>query len=109
MFAEKIKELRKLKSLSQYQLARDLKVSQPTINSWEKGNRTPTFATLQTIADYFGVSIDYLLDRDQDDVTEDDFQYALYNEAKDLTEEDRKQLLDMARFLKMRQDIDKNK
>ena len=60
MFADKIKELRKLKGLSQYQLARGLKVSQPTINSWEKGNRTPTFATLQTIKTIHPLCHDHL-------------------------------------------------
>lgn len=109
MFADKIKELRKLRGKSQYKLAKDLNVAQPTVASWEKGTRTPTFATLQLVADYFDVSIDYLLDREQEEISEDDFQYALFNESKDLSDEDKRQLLDMAKFLKLRQNIDQNK
>ena len=66
--------------------------------------------TLSKISVYFGVSVDYLLGNEpkektpaEADVTFDDFTYAMYGEAKELTDEDKNMLLEMARMLKKRQ------
>ena len=61
MFQERLKELRNEKGLSQTELAKELKVSQRSISSWETGFRQPDFETLRLIAEYFDVSTDYLL------------------------------------------------
>lgn len=60
-FTERLKSLRNEKKLSQAQLAKELKVSQRSISSWETGFRQPDYATLETIANYFEVTTDYLL------------------------------------------------
>ena len=62
-FTERLKALRNEKHLSQAELAKELKVSQRSISSWETGFRQPDFATLEKIANYFEVSADFLLDR----------------------------------------------
>lgn len=60
----RIKELREQKSIGQKVLAIDIGVSQPTICDWESGRKTPSSKSAAKLADYFGVSLDYLLGRD---------------------------------------------
>lgn len=60
-FQERLKELRNEKELSQQELAKELKVSQRSISSWETGFRQPDYETLRLIAEYFDVTTDYLL------------------------------------------------
>ncbi|MCR4692695.1 MAG: helix-turn-helix domain-containing protein [Firmicutes bacterium] len=59
----RIKELRKSKNISQIKLGIDLNMSQNTISRYETGEREPSISDLIRIADYFGVSVDYLLGR----------------------------------------------
>ena len=56
-------ELRKLAGLSQKELAKILNCSQNMISQWENGTRDPSTDTLKAMADYFNVTIDYLLGR----------------------------------------------
>ena len=57
----KLKELRKEKGISQLKLAMDLSMNQNTISRYETEERQADYETLIKIADYFNVSIDYLL------------------------------------------------
>ena len=59
----KLKELRKKKKISQLKLAMDLDMNQNSISRYENMERQADYATLIKIADYFNVSIDYLLGR----------------------------------------------
>lgn len=59
----RLKELRKKKHISQVKLAMDLSMNQNTISRYETGEREADYKTLIKIADYFNVSIDYLLER----------------------------------------------
>lgn len=59
----RLKELRKAKGISQLKLALDLNMSQNTISRYETGEREADYRSLILIADYFNVSIDYLLKR----------------------------------------------
>ena len=59
----RLKELRKEKNISQLKLALDLSMNQNTISRYETGEREADYKTLIKIADYFNVSIDYLLER----------------------------------------------
>jgi transcriptional regulator with XRE-family HTH domain len=63
MFSKRLKELRLEKKLLQSQLATELNVDRTTIIKWESGQNQTDFATLIKIADFFDVSIDYLLGR----------------------------------------------
>lgn len=58
-----LKSLRTSRDLTQDELAKILKISRSTIGMYEKGAREPDFETLELIADYFNVDIDYLLGR----------------------------------------------
>lgn len=63
MAENRIKELRKRKNITQVRLAIDLGTSQNNISRYESGEREADYATLIKIADYFNVSVDYLLNR----------------------------------------------
>lgn len=59
----RLKEIRKSKGISQLKMALDLNTNQNTISRYETGEREPGISELIKIADYFNVSIDYLLER----------------------------------------------
>lgn len=59
----RLKEIRKAKGVSQLKLAIDLNTNQNTISRYETGEREPGISELIKIADYFNISVDYLLER----------------------------------------------
>lgn len=59
----RLKELRKERSLSQLKLAMDLDMNQNSISRYETMEREADYETLIKFANYFNVSIDYLLGR----------------------------------------------
>ena len=59
----RLKEVRKKRKISQLKLAMDLGMNQNSISRYENGEREADYATLIRFADYFDVSIDYLLER----------------------------------------------
>ena len=59
----RLKELRKQKGISQLKLAMDLNMNQNSISRYENEEREADYVTLIKLADYFNVSIDYLLER----------------------------------------------
>ena len=61
MFSEKLRSLRKDKSLSQEEVAEKLNVSRQTISKYELGDATPDLNKISEIAELFNVSFDYLL------------------------------------------------
>ncbi len=61
IFAKRLAELRKEYNLSQNALASKLGYSRGQIGNYELGSREPDFSTLIKIADFFNVSIDYLI------------------------------------------------
>lgn len=60
----RLRELRKNRRLSQSEFARQFGVAQNTVSNWENGNRLLDTDTANKIADFFGVSVDYLLGRE---------------------------------------------
>ena len=62
----RLRELRKSRGISQLKLAIDLNMNQNTISRYETGDREPGISDLIKIADYFEVSIDYLVGRGDD-------------------------------------------
>ncbi len=63
-FNKVLKSLRLSNGMTQDELAQILKISRSTVGMYEKGDREPDYETLEAIADYFNVSIDYLLGRE---------------------------------------------
>ncbi|WP_400246232.1 helix-turn-helix domain-containing protein [Niallia sp. JL1B1071] len=64
-FPERLRYLRKSAKISQQTLGNAMNVTKVSISGYETGNRKPDTDTLQKLADYFDVSIDYLLGRSE--------------------------------------------
>lgn len=62
----RLKELREEKNISQETLARATQTSQRNIGRWENGDNEPSYKQLIKIADFFNVTIDYLVGRESD-------------------------------------------
>ena len=64
-FGKKLRCLRKLKGYTQEQLAQILNTTRSCISNYELGNRQPDNETVTAVADFFDVSIDYLMGRSE--------------------------------------------
>ena len=65
-FAERLKQLRLQHGLTQKELAKVMGVSSSAVGMWEIGRNEPDYKTLKRLADFFKVSIDYLLGKTDD-------------------------------------------
>ena len=107
MLGDKIKTLRTSNNMLQQDLANALSVSKSTVAMWETNKRIPDTSTLIKIAEYFDVTVDYLLGKDnisntgkkEDPVEADQDLVILNRNAKKLSPENRKKLLDMAKVM----------
>lgn len=66
MLSNRLKQLRHENNLLQKEVAQKLKITTSAYGFYEQGKRTPDADTLNKIADYFNVSVDYLLGRTND-------------------------------------------
>lgn len=62
-FPQRLKELRMAKKVTQEELGQHLGFRDSTISQYESGSREPDYDTLLKIAEFFGVTTDYLLGR----------------------------------------------
>lgn len=62
-FKDILKSLRKEKRLTQKEVAHELNVSPDSIYNWERGRSEPSIDDLINLADFFNVTIDYLVGR----------------------------------------------
>ncbi len=92
----KIKELRKTKGLTQIQFCQQMNIGQATLSGWECGKWEPDNKTLIKLADFFGVSVDYLLGRENKNLIE--------RPPYEITD---KQTLDVVKLFKYMNDIQK--
>ena len=112
MITQRLKDLIKLKSLTQKKVANDLDLSVQRFNFYVNGKREPDFVTICRLADYFGVTTDYLLGRTDEMiiVKEDASAYKksnphlvqLVNEASSLKDEDLLKTIEYVQLLKLR-------
>lgn len=70
LFKDMLKYLRSREHLSQSELAEKLGVSKSTISMYEVGKREPDFETLETIADFFNVDMNFLLGKQDTELNE---------------------------------------
>ena len=63
-FSDRLKELRKAKGVTQKQMADLLGITERNYQRYEYGLVDPTASNVTKLADFFGVSVDYLLGRD---------------------------------------------
>lgn len=88
MFKDVFVDILQKKGLSPYKVAKDTGISQGQLSYYARGERTPTDKNLIKIAEYLGVSTDYLLGKESEPINN--------NEFVSFTEEE-KLLLDMFR------------
>lgn len=62
-FPKRLKLLRTNKKMTQEELGKKINVTKVSVSGYESGNRKPDIETTQKIADFFEVSVDYLLGR----------------------------------------------
>lgn len=108
-FKTRLKELRASIGLSQSALADAIQTSKSSINMYERGEREPGIATLEAIADFFNVDMDYLLGKSDCknryldtlpfSMPRNEFQQKLDALAHDMTDEEKRQLLLAARLI----------
>ncbi|PWU66746.1 helix-turn-helix domain-containing protein [Gracilibacillus dipsosauri] len=66
MDGDRLKRLRKERKLTQTELGNIINVTKVSISGYENGDRTPDTDNLRRLADFFGVTTDYLLGRSDD-------------------------------------------
>ena len=99
-FNKVLKSLRTTQGLTQDELAKALEISRSAIGMYERGDREPDYETLETIADYFNVSIDYLLGRENQTVRLVNPTVAAHFDGDEYTEEELKEIRQFAEFVK---------
>ncbi|MCH5339638.1 MAG: helix-turn-helix transcriptional regulator [Acetatifactor sp.] len=72
-----LKQLREENGLAQKEVAAILHVSNGTMSNYENGIHSPNLDTLCAIADYYGVSVDYLLGRTESPYTEKELEQCI--------------------------------
>lgn len=96
---EVFEQLLQKNGLTSYKVAKEAGVTQTALSNWKSGRSTPTTKTLQKIADYFGVSIDYLMNGEERETADG---YYLNEDTAKLAQEmfeddDMRSLFDMKR------------
>lgn len=99
----RIRELRKLNKMTMKELGRTIGLSESTISLYETEKHQPDHATLNKLADVFGVSIDYLLGREEKEnrpIPEKELDDLLVNMISDLSEDEMQRVRDFVSGLK---------
>ena len=108
MFFDIFQALCNKKGVSCKKAVEDIGLSNSISTKWKKTGATPKGETLNMIAAYFGVTVDYLLGAEKNptaesselDVKLEGIDFALYGEVKDLTEAQKRDVLRFVQFLK---------
>lgn len=100
-FHSVLKSLRTARGMTQEELAKVLKISRSTVGMYENGSREPDYETLEAIADYFNVDIDYLLGRtNKTTKIINPFTIAAHFDGDEYTEEELNKIKEFAAFVK---------
>ena len=102
MIGDRIHDLRLSRNMSQTELAKSLHVSQQVITKWENNRTEPSSNVLASIADYFGVSADYLLGKTNEKVPNDQLsknqKLVAYSIDPDISDEERNDIIEMVKI-----------
>ena len=115
MFFDTFNELCKKKGVSPKAAVTEIGLSNSLATKWKKTAATPQGDTLNRIANYFGVSVDYLLGKTQenkpvtksDELTDADIKFALFDGDKGITDAQFAEVKQFARFVRERDKGDK--
>ncbi len=109
ILGKRIKKLREKNKLNQLEFSKILNISNTTLSQYEAGNRTPSDEIKEKVADYFNVSVDYLLGRTEKCISEvDNSKMAKPNsiDVSNLPKEAIKQIEDYIEFVKQKYSSD---
>ncbi|MEK3787601.1 helix-turn-helix domain-containing protein [Paenibacillus sp. FSL K6-1230] len=81
---EIFEKLLKERNVTAYRVAKETGITTATLTSWKQGKYTPKQEKLQKIADYFGVSLDFLLGTAESDKSTEELQYPEWATPKDV-------------------------
>ena len=96
-------ELLKSKGDTAYSVAKSTGIPPSTFTDWKNGKCAPKAAKLAKIADYFGVSLSYLMGEEETSPADNNLtgiDFALWGEVKNLTESEKKDIYDYIMFKK---------
>lgn len=65
-FPDRLSELMKLKKVTQQELSKKTGLSERVVRYYLSGKRSPTLESLESLADFFDVTLDYLVGRERD-------------------------------------------
>ena len=102
MFFDIFYDLCQSKGVSCKKATEEMGLSNSITTKWKKTGATPGGDTLQKIAAYFDVSIDYLLGKDASTDILSEVDVAFYGDFKELSEDDKQTLREMARLMRAR-------
>jgi transcriptional regulator with XRE-family HTH domain len=100
MLSDRIRALRKEHGYSQEQMARKLHLTQGAISQWENGLTVPAADQLMALADVFGITVDELLGREQQETPPPPARDDVAALMADLSPEEQAQVRQYAEFLK---------
>ena len=96
-FSKIFKELRTTSGITQQELANKLGVSRSAIGMYENGEREPDFDTLELIADFFNVDLNYLLGKTK--YTTTIHTIAAHHDDENWTEEELQEIEDFKKYV----------
>lgn len=113
-FADRLKYAMQIRNKKQSDLVRETNIDKSKLSNYVNGKYQPKQDGYYLLAKALRVSIEWLMGKDvpmepestvtnknnDDTITFDDFTYAMYNETKDLSEDQKAALLQMAKMLK---------
>lgn len=108
LLPKRIKQLRELNGWYQKDVAIKLNIKSNTLSGYENGTRSPDPDMLMKIADLYGVSVDYLLGRDEETSSSNDYKQkiatefpdidVMFEDIKNLDAEDMKEVYEFIKF-----------
>ncbi len=107
VFLKNVLYLLEKANISKNKLLTDLNLGKNSFVNWERRGTIPNGETLSKIADYFNVTVDYLLGTETKPsaaVTDDDLKFALFNGADGITDEMFEEVKAFAKFVKNREE-----
>ena len=108
MFFNRFKALCDEKNVSVYRACTDIGLNRSAVAKWKEGGK-PNGTTAAKLADYFGVTTDYLLGQSEDkaaarpSVSDEDIKFALFGGDGEITDEMYEEVKRFARYIKDRE------
>lgn len=105
MFFDTFSALCTGKGISTYRACTDIGLNRSAVAKWKNGS-VPNGATAAKLADYFGVTVDYLLGKEEPalrEVTDEEIKFALFGGSGEITDAMYEEVKNFAAFVKQRE------